>query len=69
MQYVAEQDFGELYPESIAPNTKYPSRRGPAKNIVDYMSGSQERMAPIMTKGLNTYNFGANAYAFGRFYF
>ena len=63
VQYVAEQDFGEKYPESIAPNKAYPSRRGPAKNIVDYMAGSQSRMAPIMTKGLNTYNFGANAYS------
>ncbi|MCH2489524.1 MAG: M1 family metallopeptidase [Flavobacteriales bacterium] len=63
VQYVAEQDFGEWYPDAIAPNTKYPSRRGPAKNIVDYMAGDQDYMAPIMTKGLNTYNFGANAYA------
>ncbi|MEM0518517.1 M1 family metallopeptidase [Aequorivita flava] len=62
-QYVAEQDFGEEYPEAIAPNRKYPSRRGPAKNIVDYMAGDQSQLAPIMTKGLNTYNFGANAYA------
>ena len=63
VQYVAEQDFGEWYPEAIAPNQKYPSRRGPAKNIVDYMAGDQDRLAPIMTKGLNTYNFGANAYS------
>jgi hypothetical protein len=63
VQYVAEQDFGEAYPEAIAPNKKYPSRRGPAKSIVDYMSGNQDRMAPIMTKGLNTYNFGSNAYS------
>ena len=63
VQYVAEQDFGEAYPEAIAPNKKYPSRRGPAKTIVDYMAGNQERMAPIMTKGLNTYNFGSNAYS------
>ncbi|MDC8000767.1 M1 family metallopeptidase [Aequorivita todarodis] len=62
-QYVAEQDFGEEYPDAIAPNKKYPSRRGPAKNIVDYMAGDQSQLAPIMTKGLNTYNFGANAYA------
>ncbi|MCG2418167.1 M1 family metallopeptidase [Aequorivita sp. F47161] len=62
-QYVAEQDFGEEYPEAIAPNKKYPSRRGPAKNIVDYMAGDQSQLAPIMSKGLNTYNFGANAYA------
>ena len=63
VQYVAEQDFGEKYPEAIAPNKQYPSRRGPAKTIVDYMAGNQDRMAPIMTKGLNTYNFGSNAYS------
>ncbi|MAP79755.1 MAG: aminopeptidase [Aequorivita sp.] len=62
-QYVAEQDFAETYPEAIAPHKKYPSRRGPAKKIVDYMAGEQSQLAPIMTKGLNTYNFGANAYA------
>ncbi|GEQ87101.1 aminopeptidase [Patiriisocius marinistellae] len=63
VQYIAEQDFGEKYPEAIAPNKAYPSRRGPAKNIVSYMAGDQESIAPIMTKGLNTYNFGANAYS------
>lgn len=63
VQYVAEQDFGETYPEAIAPNKAYPSRRGPAKTIVDYMAGNQNKMAPIMTKGLNTYNFGSNAYS------
>lgn len=63
VQYVAEQDFGEWYPEAIAPSKKYPSRRGPAKNIVDYMSGDQDRLAPIMSKGLNTFNFGSNAYS------
>ena len=63
VQYVAEQDFGEWYPDAIAPNKKYPSRRGPAKNIVSYMGGDQDYIAPIMTKGLNTYSFGANAYA------
>ena len=62
LQYVAEQDFGEWYPDAIAPNKSYPSRRGPAKNIVDYMSSDQDYIAPIMTKGLNTYQFGANAY-------
>ncbi|WP_339702381.1 M1 family metallopeptidase [uncultured Marixanthomonas sp.] len=62
VQYVAEQDFGEWYPDAIAPNTKYPSRRGPAKNIVNYMAGDQDYIAPIMTKGLNTYSFGSNAY-------
>ena len=63
VQYVAEQDFGEWYPDAIAPNKAYPSRRGPAKKIVSYMGGDQDFIAPIMTKGLNTYNFGANAYS------
>ncbi|MGV6829324.1 MAG: M1 family metallopeptidase [Flavobacteriales bacterium] len=63
VQYVAEQDFGKNYPEAIAPHKNFPSRRGPAKNIVGYMSGDQDHLAPIMTKGLNTYNFGANAYS------
>lgn len=63
VQYVAEQDFGEWYPDAIAPNKAYPSRRGPANKIIDYMAGNQDELAPIMTKGLNTYNFGANAYS------
>jgi hypothetical protein len=63
VQYVAEQDFGEWYPDAVAPNKAYPSRRGPASKIVNYMAGDQDQMAPIMTKGLNTYNFGANAYS------
>ncbi len=63
MQYVAEQDFGEWYPKALsAGDSKYPSRRGPAKNIVRYMGGNQDYIAPIMTKGLNTYQFGNNAY-------
>ena len=63
VQYVAEQDFGEWNPSALSPGmTKYPSRRGPAKNIVNYMGGDQDFIAPIMTKGLNTYQFGNNAY-------
>ncbi|MEH6537913.1 MAG: M1 family metallopeptidase [Psychroserpens sp.] len=63
MQYVAEQDFGEWYPTALsASDDAYPSRRGPAKKITRYMGGNQDRIAPIMTKGLNTYQFGNNAY-------
>ncbi len=62
LQYVAEQDFGEQFPNAISPNKEYPSRRGPAKKIIPYMSGDQNFIAPIMTKGLNTYQFGNNAY-------
>ena len=64
VQYIAEQDFGEWYPDALSEGqTAYPSRRGPAKNIVRYMGGNQDYIAPIMTKGLNTYQFGSNAYA------
>lgn len=63
VQYVAEQDFGEKYPDAIAPNKEYPSRRGPARNITDYMGGDQKYLEPIMSKGLNVYAFGSNAYA------
>ena len=64
VQYVAEQDFGEWNPTALSPGQdKYPSRRGPAKNIVRYMGGNQDYIAPIMTKGLNTYQFGSNAYS------
>lgn len=63
LQYVAEQDFGEAYPEALSPNDKkFPSRRGPAVNIIPYMEGNQDYIAPIMSKGLNTYQFGNNAY-------
>lgn len=64
MQYVAEQDFGEWYPEALSPeHEKYPSRRGDPKNIIPYMGGDQDYIMPIMTKGLNLYQFGNNAYA------
>ncbi|MHA7941867.1 M1 family metallopeptidase [Formosa sp. 3Alg 14/1] len=62
-QYVAEKDFGEAYPSALSSGqTEYPSRRGPAAKIVPYMGGDQDYIAPIMTKGLNTYQFGNNAY-------
>ena len=63
VQYVAEQDFGKWYPNALSEGqTSYPSRRGPAEKIVNYMGGDQDYIAPIMTKGLNTYQFGNNAY-------
>jgi hypothetical protein len=63
VQYVAEQDFGKWYPAALSPGqSAYPSRRGPAANITRYMGGDQDFIAPIMTKGLNTYQFGNNAY-------
>jgi len=63
LQYVAEQDFGESHPTALSKgDDTYPSRRGPAKNVTYYMGGNQDYIAPIMTKGLNTYQFGNNAY-------
>ncbi|MFV0573677.1 MAG: M1 family metallopeptidase [Xanthomarina gelatinilytica] len=63
LQYVAEQDFGEWHPDALSlGHDTYPSRHGPAANIVPYMGGDQDFIAPIMTKGLNTYQFGNNAY-------
>ncbi len=63
VQLTAQQDFGELYPEAIAPNKNYPHRRGTPKSVIGYMSGDQSSIAPIMTKGLNTFNFGSNGYS------
>jgi aminopeptidase N len=63
MQYMAEQEFGEAYPEAIAPNSKYPSGRGEASKIVPYMSGDQSTIAPIMSNPENVYQLGNNAYA------
>lgn len=63
MQYLAEQEFGETFPEAIAPNDKYPSRRGDPSKIVPYMSGDQTTISPIMSNPENVYQLGPNAYA------
>ena len=63
VQYIAEQDFATWYPNALSQgDEKYPSKRGPAAKIVPYMGGDQTYIAPIMTKGLNTHQFGNNAY-------
>ncbi len=53
VQYLTEQDWD--------PN--YPSKRGPAANIVQYMSGANGLARPIMTNSEQIRQFGANAYA------
>ncbi len=63
VQYVAEQDFGEWYPKALGNDKKYPSRRGPAKKIVPYMSGNQNFLSPIMSQSNNIHQFGPNAYS------
>ena len=52
MEYMAEQELG----------TNFPSRRGPAKNIVAYMSADQKFLEPIMSNSENIIQFGNNAY-------
>lgn len=53
MQFLAEQEW----------DRDYPSRRGPAHKIVDYMKGEKQYLEPIMTNSENIIQFGANAYA------
>jgi aminopeptidase N len=53
MQYLAETTWTE---------SKFPSRRGPAKLIVPYMSGDQSKLEPIMTNSEAIKQFGNNAY-------
>jgi len=51
-QMRAEQNFEPGFPS-----------RGYPKNVVDYMSGDQSKITPIMTQHDNVYNSGANAYS------
>jgi Peptidase family M1 domain len=53
MQYMAECEWTE---------SKFPSRRGPAKLIVPYMSGDQNSLEPIMSNSEVIKQFGNNAY-------
>ena len=62
MQYMAEQEFGEAFPEAIAPLEAYPSRRGAPAKVVPYMTGDQSFIAPIMSNPENVYQLGPNAY-------
>jgi hypothetical protein len=52
VQYLAEKEL----------DRNYPTRRGPARNIVDYMKGDKSKMSPIMTNSESIYQFGNNAY-------
>lgn len=52
MQYLTEQEW----------ERGYPSRRGPAHMITDYMSGDRKRISPIMTNSESIWQFGNNAY-------
>lgn len=52
MQYLTEQDI----------DPEYPSRRGPAANMVDYMKGDKRFVRAIMTNSEQILQFGNNAY-------
>lgn len=51
------------YRTEVEQYDNFPSRRGPAANIVDYMKGDKEYIRPIMTNSEQIVQFGANAYA------
>jgi len=52
LQYLTEQEW----------ERDYPSRRGPAHMIVDYMKGNKNMISPIMTNSESLWQFGNNAY-------
>ena len=62
VQYITEQKLGEDYPEIIYPLKNFPSDRGPARMITNYMSVDQNYLAPIMSNPENVYSLGPNAY-------
>lgn len=52
-QYLTEQAW----------DNNYPSQRGPAHKITDYMKMPKDQLEPIMTNSENIINFGPNVYA------
>ncbi len=54
--------FVEYLAEELWDN-KFPSRRGPAAYITDYMKLPKEQLEPIMTNSENIVQFGPNAYS------
>jgi hypothetical protein len=52
LQYLTEQQW----------ERDYPSRRGPANNIVNYMKGDKANISPIMSNSEYIFQFGNNAY-------
>ncbi|WP_424962764.1 M1 family metallopeptidase [Ekhidna sp.] len=57
VQYLTEQELTDKL------GYEFPSRRGPAHKIVDYMRGENGLVRPIMTNSEQIRQFGANAYA------
>ena len=53
VEYLTEQKW----------DSKFPSRRGPAYEITDYMKLPKDQLEPIMTNSENIVQFGPNAYS------
>lgn len=53
LQFLTEQEWDK----------DFPSKRGPAHKIVDYMKLPKDQLEPIMTNSENIVQFGPNAYA------
>ena len=53
VEFLTEQEF----------DNNYPSQRGPAHKIADYMRLPKEQLEPIMTNSENIIQFGPNAYS------
>jgi Peptidase family M1 domain len=54
--------FVEYLTEELYDN-KFPTRRGPAYTIIDYMKLPKDQLEPIMTNSENIVQFGPNAYS------
>jgi hypothetical protein len=52
-QFLAEQEW----------DNNFPSRRGPAQRITEYMSLPKDQLEPVMSNSENIIQFGPNAYA------
>ena len=63
VQIIAEQDFGKAHPDAIPGLEHYPSDDMDPQNIVRYMAGDQDFIAPIMSNPENVYQLGPNAYS------
>ena len=62
VQYLTEQEFAKTHPNSIDGLEKISIEKGRSKAIVNYMSGDQSFLAPIMSNPENVYQLGPNAY-------
>ncbi|MFK8265835.1 M1 family metallopeptidase [Capnocytophaga cynodegmi] len=63
LQYLAEQEYGKLYPQDIAPYKAFPSERGFPEQITNYMSGDPAYLEPIMSNPEEITQLGENAYS------